>query len=695
MHVVKLGTAIGLGLLIVCAGAGLSAEERADSSGETVYREQCAGCHGLQLGGSSGPAVGPALKGRAFLGRWKEKPAELTRFIHEAMPLNAPGSLDAGSAAAVARYVMDINARPGVSAADLMLRRAEPGGYGVPPVAENQDAAYHAAIEARNALAARIRSVDDAMLAAPPEQDWLSWRGKQATQGFSPLKQIDRSTVGGLGLAWSLSLAPGTNGIAPLVHDGVMFIHSNGVVQALDARNGDSIWRFERPATAPRVPSSQPRGIALYGDALYVPTVDNHVLALDARSGKLLWDHVIGKPSDMLQLTAAPIVVRGKVIQGVSGCQGSALPGGCFIVALDAKTGEETWRFWTIARPGTREGESWNGAAIEHRFGGSVWNTGSYDSELNLFIVGVGQTYTISTLLDAQQQKGRSNDALFTDSTLALNPDSGKLVWYYQHEAGEVWDHDWSFERTIVSIDGRRIVLTGGKGGIFDALDARTGKYLWSRDLGAQNLVIGIDARTGRKLHDPKLAPVVGQPKLVCPSAAGNRNWMSTAYDPATRTLYVPMTPACMDYSRADPSDDGAYGEMMIVRRRPPNSDGNHGWLAAIDATDGRITWIRKRRAPQSSAVLATGGGLLFEGGRDRAFRAVDDRNGDILWQTLLPATPNAFPFSYMVDGRQYVGIVAGGGTPVDAGQTPMTPEHPPSNGAKTIMIFALPAVRH
>jgi alcohol dehydrogenase (cytochrome c) len=696
MRLVRFGAAVALGLAIAGGAVALAAAEDSAPSGEQVYRGQCASCHGVQLGGSSGPGVGPALKGRAFAAKWGQSPAGLAAFIHEQMPLNNPGSLDQASAKAVADYVLAAGSKVGVSIVDAVRKNAEPGGgYVMPANDEDKDAAYHAAMDARAALIAKVRPVDDQMLAAPAEEDWLSWRGNRSTQGFSPLKQIDRADVGRLGLAWSLSLPSGTNGIAPIVHDGVMFIHSNGTVQALDARNGDSIWRFSRPATTTRVPSNQPRGIALYGDALYVPTVDNHVLALDTKTGKLLWDHEIGKPADMLQLTAAPIVIHGKVIQGVSGCQGSELPGGCFIVALDAKTGDEAWRFWTVARPDSKEGNSWNGAPLGRRFGGSVWNTGSYDPDLNLFIVGVAQTYTVSSLLDRQKVKGQSNDGLFTDSTVALDPDTGKLVWYYQHEAAEVWDLDWSFERTLATIDGpkgpQRVVITGGKNGIFDALDARTGHYLWSVDMGAQNYVVKIDPVTGRKTHDPKLEPVIGQPKLVCPSTIGNRNWMSTGYDPATRLLYIPMTPTCMDYSRSDPSDDGAYGEMMIVRRRPPSSDGNQGWLAAIDVANRKIAWVKKRRAPQSSAVLTTAGGLIFEGGRDRAFRALDDRSGDVLWQTLLPATPNAYPFSYSVGGVQYVGIVTGGGSAVDAFQAPMTPENPPSNGAKTIMIFALP----
>lgn len=699
----KLGAGMAVGIAMLGAGAALSADPGAAPSGETVYADQCAGCHGLTLGGSSGPAIGPALKGEAFVARWsKIPPADFLAFVHSTMPLNAPGSLDEAPSAAAANHVLAANGLPvaGSAGAAAPLPSQIPEDIRIPVSSDDQDARYHAAIEARVALIAKIRPVDDAMLARPAPGDWLSWRGTPSTQGFSPLTQIDRGNVARLGLGWSLALPPGTNGIAPLIHDGVMFINSNGTVEALDARNGDSIWRFVRPAKTTRVPSSQARSMALYGEALYVPTVDNHVLALDAKSGRLLWDHEIGKPADRLQLTAAPLIVHGKVIQGVSGCQGGEYGGGCYIVALDAKTGAELWRFNTIPRPGTLGDDSWNGAPVDRRYGGSVWVTGSYDPDLNLVFFGVGQTYTISTLLDRQPGKGKSNDALFTNTTLALNPDTGRLVWHFQHVPADVWDLDWSFERTLVTLDGpggpRRIVVTGGKTTIFDALDARTGRYLWSRDLGLQNIIASIDPRTGRKSYDPKQIPEFGKPKPTCPSTIGNRNWMTSGYDPASHLLYVPITPTCMDYSRnPNPREQSpeSYGELRMGHRRVPNSDGSHGWLAAIDLSTSKVAWINKRRAPQSSAVLTTAGGLLFEGGRDRAFRALDTRSGDTLWQTLLPATPNAFPFSYMVDGVQYVGIVTGGGSAVDAIQTPLTPEYPASNGSKTIMVFALPSI--
>lgn len=671
-----------------------------------VYATRCAACHGPEFGGAVGPNTGPALKGPGFVARWKAAPSGAMRdYIRATMPLNDPGSLDAATYAALSDHIRAANGLPPEAAPPLASSapaaaggspdQGEMAGFG--PVRAEEDAATRASRESLAARAGRLTPVTDADLANPPAQDWLAWRGTASTHGFSALSQINGSNVGQLGLAWSLALGTGSNGIVPLVRDGVLFINSNGTVQALDARNGDRIWSFVRPATTTRVPLSQPRGMALHGTTLYVPTIDNHMIALDVRTGKVVWDHVIDA-SPELQLTSSPLVAGGKVIQGVAGCQGAGYAGGCFIVALDAATGTEAWRLQTIARPGTPGGESWNGAALDERFGGSVWVTGSYDADLGLVYFGVGQTYIVSPLLKkgAVGSKG-SRDALFTDSTLAIDPNTGKLVWHYQHASGDVWDLDWSFERTIVTLDTpqgpRKAVLTAGKTGIIDALDARTGKYLWSHDLGFQTLIKAIDPRTGRKTTDPALVPEYGKLKPICPSTLGVRNWPSTAYDPARGLLYFPLTPnSCMALGLAANSPNvRGFGEFTQERRVAPGSDGHFGRVAAFDVNARKVVWANPYRAPQSSAVLATAGGVVFEGGRDRWFRALDAASGQSLWQTRLEATPNAYPITYMVEGKQYVAVVSGGGSPLDLFLAPLTPEFPNSIGGKTLMVFALP----
>jgi alcohol dehydrogenase (cytochrome c) len=408
------------------------------------------------------------------------------------------------------------------------------------------------------------------------------------------------------------------------------------------------------------------------------------------RTGKLLWDTPIAGPEGRLQTTAAPLVVKGKVIQGVSGCQGDAFAGGCYIVALDAETGKEAWRFHTIARPGEKGGDSWNGAPTEKRYGGSVWTTPSFDVDTGLLYFGTAQTYNIATLTGpGGSNKPGSKDALHTNSTLAIDPDTGKLAWSYQHFPGDIWDLDWSFEQTVITIAGRKAVVTIGKLGIVEAVDAKTGKYLWSLDLGLQNLVTAIDPKTGRKTYDPSMIPEKGQTKRVCPGALGVRNWLATAADPTSGQLFVPIVESCMNIGMRD-TGDGPSGDMLLETLAMSGNGGQHGRVAAIDLATRKVTWTNRRRAPAASAILATAGGLVFEGSLDRWFRALDSASGKVLWQARLDDSPHGFPITYMAGDTQYVAIVTGGGTPHDFIYRSFTPEFRIPARQRTLWVFKL-----
>jgi alcohol dehydrogenase (cytochrome c) len=666
-----------------------------------TYTRDCAMCHGVRLEGGDAPNYGPPLRGEVFIGHWgSASESTLVDYIAARMPLNRPGTLDSASATTLAAYLRQENNVNREFGEPTNVARAEALTASGPFAGDkNLDEAYRIARAHLDQLISHLTPIDDSVLAHPPNSDWLMFGHDWSAHRFSPLNQINRLTVHSLTLAWSASFPTGTNGIEPLVHDGVLFVNSNGTVQALEAATGDLIWEFVRNASSTRVPTSQPRGVALYGDSLFVPTVDNHIIALDVRTGKVRWDQQIGKPEERLELTAAPLVVHGKVIQGVSGCQGHTMPGGCFIVALDTSTGREAWRFNTIARPNQPGGNSWNGAPIETRFGGSVWNTGSYDPELNLVYFGTGQTYMISTLL-RPGVKGANRDALFTNSTLALNPDTGKLAWYYQHFPGDVWDLDWSFEQTIVEVPGdgqmKKAIVTAGKLGIIDAVDAATGRYLWSHDLGMQNLVTRIDPRTGRKDYNVALLPKIGASSLICPSALGVRNWPASAYEENSGTLFFPLVRSCMDFSLQDTSDHlnskTDVADFTFGRRVPPDSDGHFGEVAAVEVANQTTAWRSRRRYPQMSAALVTSGGVLFEGSSDRYFRALDSSTGKLLWHTRLDEVPNGFPITFMVGTTQYVAIMTGGGSPFELFFRDYTPEIRRSIGAKTLMVFALPS---
>jgi len=719
-------TALILGSLGICAqarprkffeqGSAPSFTASQVKRGKAAYGGNCSSCHGANLDDGE---FGPALKGAAFQEKWGDQPpTALFSYMFQKMPPSGPGTLDEQTYADLEAYLLQAN---GLEPGTTELTAAELGGSGaqgrpavqagfqgeVRPSAANRDATYTAVMARRAAELEKITPVTDEMLQHPPDGDWLMWRRTYSSLGFSPLAQINRSSVNHLHLAWSRALPVGADEITPLVHDGVIFLESANTIQALDGVTGDLLWQYLRPLPEPLLNGrdSVMRGLAIYQDKIYAPTADGHVIALDVKSGKLIWDHqvivsqtgVYARSNHDFRLDGAPIVVKGKVMMGVS--LGITNPdGGCFILALDARTGNEVWRFHTIARPGQPGGDSWNGAPVDQRFGASVWTSGSYDPDLNLVYFGTGNTYDVATLLEPQAQKGESNDGLYTDSTVALDPDTGKLVWYYQHMNRDVWDLDWAFEQSLITlpIDGKptHLVVTAGKMALFDAVDRANGKYEFSKDLGLQNLVSAIDPKTGKKIINPALEPIAGKTEFVCPNANGARNWPATSYDPNSHILYVPLVESCMDYTwiPRDAAQTAAGGLDIHFTLRPrPNSDGRMGRIEAVDLKTKKVVWLDRQRAPIASAMLSTAGELVFSGAQNRQFTAYDAATGKALWQVGLNATPSSYPVTYSVDAKQYVAVVSGGGGPLDAGGGSLVPELDNPAGGTTLWIFKLP----
>ena len=535
--------------------------------------------------------------------------------------------------------------------------------------------------------------VTDEVLQNPPDSDWLTWRRTYNNLGFSNLDQINRETVSNLQLAWHQPVTPGNNMPTPLVHDGIMFLYSAGdVVLALDATNGEMLWRYSHNGDAV---TSHKFGIALHENKVLVPTSDLHMVALNAQSGEVIWDHAIEIGDNTgYQLRSAPTVAGGQVIQGMAA---SFVPGGGFIIAIDLETGRETWRFNTLARPGEPGGNTWNDIPLEERQGGSVWNTGAYDSQLDLLFYGVSPTYNTGPLLYPLGIGGVSNDALYTNATLALRPDTGELVWYYQHVANDQFDLDWIFERSIVEleIDGemKKVIVTAGKPGLFDALDAATGQYLFSVDPGLQNLFSAINPVTGEKIANPNVFPDAEEIRTVCPFYQGGRNWHASSVNNETGILFVPMFEVCMDTlldGTGTLLSSGLGTETVPV----PGTDGNYGRLQAIDLKNRKLAWQYRQEVVPASASLATAGDLVFLGYLDHGFKAFDQQTGDVLWETQLDAIPAAFPITYSVNGKQYIAMVAGQlnlHTGIWLGLmnkfTGFVPENP---GAAALWVFAL-----
>jgi alcohol dehydrogenase (cytochrome c) len=686
--------------------------------GQVAYTESCAACHGPNLDDGQ---FAPPVKGVAFRMHWHDQsPAALRSLIVKRMPPASPGSLGSRAYTDIEAYLLQENgdsagtAELAASSAPAEFAAASehdsrPRSIGAALV-DNQDAEYHAAMAARRIVLDRLTPVSDAMLRSPAASDWLMWRGTYDTLGYSPLDQINQRTVRNLGVAWTLSLPPSANEAAPLIHDGVLFIEGADTVEAIDAVDGSILWQYVRalPDALHNGRDARMKGLAIYEDKLYAPTADGHIVALDVKTGDLRWDRAVVTPEQgvhpgqfdgtFFHISGGPLLAHGKVIVGVS--LGIDTGGGDFIVGLDAQSGEEKWRFNTIARPGQPGGDSWNGAPVNERYGSGVWSIGSYDPGLNLVYFGTGNTYDVGTLLAPRARKSLSNnDALYTDSTVALDADTGKLSWYYQHMNRDVWDLDWAFEQSLITlpVHGKptQLVVTGGKSAIFDAVNRLDGKYEFSKDLGMQNLVAGIDPKTGRKIIKPALEPQPGRTDIVCPAAAGARSWPTTAYDPTSGYLYVPLLDNnCMDYSwvERDAGKIAAGGMDVHLTGRPkPDNDGNFGRIEAIDLKTQQVVWSKRQRAPIASSLLVSAGGLVFSGARDRRFSAYDAATGKILWQVGLNASPSSSPATYSVDGVQYLVVVAGGGGAFDAGSRSLTPEIIDPAAGTTLWVFKLP----
>lgn len=639
-------------------------EEQA-AAGQTAYVNHCADCHGEQLEGLD---ISPALTGDRFDQTWRGKSAAVLAFHVRRMPPESaaePGAISDDAYIHILAYLLAANGfAPGDDPLPNELAALEELDLPRLPGAEYDPDAPVELTDEQRALLENLPAVTQDMRENPDPADWIQWGRTYDGLNESPLDEIDRETVADLVPAWRAPLRPGVNMATPLVLAGVMYLHTYpDTVLALDAATGDVLWRHQyEPATGG---SSQKMGLGLHGHKLLVPTSDLHLLALDSRTGELLWDHTIDTPvKDRRRagynLRSAPFIVGDKLIQGVTA---SFVPQGGFILALDVNSGEELWRFNTIARPDEPFGHTWNGLPLEKRSGGSVWHQGTYDPELNLVYFGIAPTYDTGPLLKPADDPNVNCDALYTNCTVALNPDTGELVWHYQHMANDQWDLDWVFERQIVTInyegEPRKVVMNVGKMAILEAVDAATGEYLFSVDPGVQDVIIAIDPETGEKTFDLSKMPDLEKETDISPSAYGARSWPATSYSPRTNLHYMPLTENTMRFGKTG-IPLLSSGVRISNAPHPDTRDGMLGRLQAIDLTTRDLAWTTHLTAPLSTSVLATAGGILFCGDLDPALKAFDESTGELLWSAPLDASPTASLVTYSVDGRQFIAVAVG-----------------------------------
>ncbi|MGA2428484.1 MAG: PQQ-dependent dehydrogenase, methanol/ethanol family [Candidatus Acidiferrum sp.] len=488
---------------------------------------------------------------------------------------------------------------------------------------------------------------------ASEPQNWLMYSGDYAGHRYSTLDQITTANASGLVPKWAYqTMAGGKFETTPLVVDGVLYgTGQDDRAYALDARSGRPIWQYQRALPADIRPccGRVNRGLAILGDKVFLGTLDAHVIALDAKTGNVVWDVTAVDYRGGYSFTLAPLAIKNLVIVGISGGE-YGIRG--FIDAYDAASGERKWRFYTTPAPGEPGNDSWEGDSW--KIGGApAWITGTYDPATNTTF------WTTGNPSPSNRGAGRAGDNLYSNTLLALDPDTGKLKWHFQFTKHD--EHDYDATEVPVMIDQgseKHLIVQANRNGFFYIIDRATGKLISSNAYAKVTWSTSKDAE-GRPALDKNGSPTL-EGNRVCPGAAGATNWMSPTYDPQTKLFYVTAREQCDIFSTAPQAFEKGhayYGSAYF-----PNDDAEPFWgaLRAIDPLTGALKWEWKHPSPTWSGVLSTAGGLVFTGDAEGNFMALEATSGKVLWHFQCGASVYSSPMSFAVDGKQYVAIAAG-----------------------------------
>ncbi|MBK5290908.1 MAG: PQQ-dependent dehydrogenase, methanol/ethanol family [Acidobacteriia bacterium] len=521
---------------------------------------------------------------------------------------------------------------------------------------------------------------------------WPSYGGTHSALRFSALDQINASNVDRLTPVWVFQTGDHENGLqaTPIVVDGVLYLStSSNWVLALDAASGKLLWeyRFTLPTGAP-VYGKQNRGVAVGHGLVFMGTADNHVVALEQKTGKEVWRvNVQDSKQCGCNITGAPLLVKDKLVVGGTG--GDSAHRG-YITAFDARTGRLAWRFHVIPGPGEKGNETWPGESW--RFGGGApWLTGSYDPQLNLIYWGTGNA---SSDLYAGSRKG---DNLYTASILALDADTGKLRWYYQEVPGDVWDYDSAYETILADLPikgrTRKVLLHPTKTGYTWVLDRATGEFLAAWKFAKHvNWISGI-TESGKLVG--RREPELGKATFICPGAAGAKSWNHSAFSPLSGLLFIPVFELCNDmFARVEEAQEGKVYMGGNMKMKMPPGEKVEAYLGAYDAVTGERKWAAKAQTWLLASILATAGNLVFTGDPEGNFFALDAGTGNKLWSFSTGGGHRGSSITYAVKGRQYVATPTGWGSIVGNFHAAVWPDAPAPRAGSALFVFALPEAR-
>jgi alcohol dehydrogenase (cytochrome c) len=496
---------------------------------------------------------------------------------------------------------------------------------------------------------------------AKEPQNWMTYSGDYAGRRFSGLDQINRTNARTMVAKWVYqTAATGKLETSPLVVDGILYATAqDDRTFALDARTGRPIWMYQRQIPGDIRPccGRVNRGLAILGDKVFLGTLDAHVIALDAKTGAVVWDVVGAEYRTGHSFTVAPLAVKNLVVIGVSGGEYGVRG---FIDAYDADTGERKWRFYTVPGAGEPGHDTWEGDSW--KVGGApAWNTGTYDAVTNQIFWPTGNP------APSNRGEGRAGDNLYSNSLLALNADNGKMNWYFQFTKHD--EHDWDATQvpvlidtrvagTKIEADGKHLIAQADRNGFFYVLDRTSGKLISANAFGKVTWSDTKDAE-GRPVAKKEASPTM-EGHTVCPGAAGTTNFMAPTYDPQTALFYVTARDQCDTFSTAPQPYEAGHAYYGSAYFPSEEAEPYRGFLKAIDPATGEVKWKFEHTSPTWSGVLSTAGGLVFSGDAEGNFIAFDAAAGKPLWHFQMGGAVYAAPMAFAVDGKEYVAIAAG-----------------------------------